>query len=148
MYFRKRLEKKHGPRLCIGKSSLDGLAFRLDIFKLSHGIGIKAVRARKKSLKPFRRHRLVPTIPATGVRPQRESTVEEESTLEEMGKEPNRKPEFFELLLIVGLLILSIFSLSQVAMSGYTFISKKYLILKVLGLSHFANVSSNNIYKK
>ncbi|EDW30509.1 GL26804 [Drosophila persimilis] len=118
MYFRKRLPKKHGPRLCIGKSSLDGLAFRLDVFKLSHGIGIKAVLARKKSLTPFRRHRLVPTVRATGVRPQRESALEKESTLEEMGKEPSRKPGFFELLLIVGLLILSIFSISQVAMSG------------------------------
>ncbi|EDW25679.1 GL24722 [Drosophila persimilis] len=54
-----------------------------------------------------------------------------------MGKEPSRKPGFFELLLIVGLLILSIFSISQVAMSGYTFISKKYLILKGIGLVAF-----------
>ncbi|XP_022210381.1 uncharacterized protein LOC111066241 [Drosophila obscura] len=142
MDFRKRFTRRNIPKLCIGKSSLDRLAFRPDIYNFRHGIGIKAIIARKKSLMPFRRFRMLQTISAIDLMPTQDPTLAC-TYLADMGEKRPQRPGRFELLLILCLLAISIFSLSQVAMSGFAFISKKYLILKVLGLARFANVSSS-----
>ncbi|BFG00580.1 uncharacterized protein DMAD_00540 [Drosophila madeirensis] len=136
------MDKRKGPKLCIGKSSLDMLAFRLDNYKYCHGIGKKPV-SRKKSLPPFRRCQL-----ASDRMYHEKGSPLSDAYLDAMGEKPKQKPARFALLLILGFLILTIFSLSQMTMSGFTFISKKYLMLKLFGFGRFANASSSfNIFR-
>ncbi|SPP86768.1 Hypothetical predicted protein [Drosophila guanche] len=129
------MDNRNGPKLCVGKSSLDMLASRLHNYKYSPGSGKKPTVYHKKMLRACRRCQVA-------------SESLSDAYLDDMGEKPKQRPARFALLLILGFLGSTIFSLSQMTMSDFTFISKKYLLLKLFGFERLAYFSSPfNVFK-